>query len=272
MADDQLTNIQDPIPADASTVPNVESIRELPDMPEKHAVMSHVLREAIEEGRHEVPAELAPLVCKPRRLESWRVFKIMSEFVEGFDLIQKYGLAASIFGTARQSFDQKVYDDAEELAARLAKRGFAIITGGSAGIMEAANKGAHKVGGASIGLNIELPMEQHTNGFTTDAMSFDHFFVRKVMLTFASEVYIYFPGGFGTLDEFTEIATLVQTRKIRKVPIVLYGKEYWEPFTKIFEERLYEQYHAVDEADLELYRVVDSVDEAFEYIIANVRC
>lgn len=269
---DQVTTKQDPTPADASTVPSVEPLRELPEIPEKHAAMSRVLTEAIREGKHEVPENPAPLVCKPRELESWRVFKIMSEFVEGFDLIKKYGLAASIFGTARQSFDDQVYRDAEELAGRLAKRGFAIITGGSAGVMESANKGAFEAGGASIGLNIELPMEQHTNGYTTEAMSFDHFFVRKVMLTFASEVYIYFPGGFGTLDEFTEIATLVQTRKIRKVPIVLYGKAYWEPFTKLFEERLYKEYGAVDEADLELYRVVDSVDEAFDYIVANVRC
>ncbi|HYE23105.1 MAG TPA: TIGR00730 family Rossman fold protein [Candidatus Paceibacterota bacterium] len=269
---DKLDTTQGPIPADASTVPSVEPLRELPEVPEKHHAMSQVLQQAIAEGKHEVPESPAPLVCKPRELESWRVFKIMSEFVEGFDLIKKYGLAASIFGTARQSFDDQVYKDAEELAGRLAKHGFAIITGGSAGIMEAANKGAYEAGGASIGLNIELPMEQHTNHYTTEAMSFDHFFVRKVMLTFASEVYIYFPGGFGTLDEFTEIATLVQTRKIRKVPIVLYGKEYWEPFTKIFEERLLKEYNAIDAADLDLYRVVDSVDEAFEYIVANVRC
>ena len=234
--------------------------------------MGAVLQRAITEGKHEVPDSPAPLVCKPRELESWRVFKIMSEFVEGFDLIKKYGLAASFFGTARQSFDDSVYKDAEELAGRLAKRGFAVITGGSAGVMESANKGAFEAGGASIGLNIDLPMEQHTNHYTTEAMSFDHFFVRKVMLTFASEVYIYFPGGFGTLDEFTEIATLVQTKKIRRVPIVLYGKAFWEPFTKIFEERLLNEYHSIDEADLGLYHVVDSVDEAFEYIIANVKC
>jgi len=269
---DELDNKQDPTPADASTVPDVEPLRELPETNAKHHAMGHVLKRAIEEGKHEVPENPAPLVCKPRELESWRVFKIMSEFVEGFDLIQKYGLAASFFGTARQSFNDAVYKDAEDLAARLAKRGFAVITGGSAGVMEAANKGAYEAGGASIGLNIELPMEQNNNTYTTESLSFDHFFVRKVMLTFASEVYIYFPGGFGTLDEFTEIATLVQTKKIRKVPIVLYGKEYWEPFTKIFEERLYKEYNAIDEADLELYKVVDSVDEAFEYITQNVRC
>jgi uncharacterized protein (TIGR00730 family) len=270
---DELDNKQDPIPADAATVPDVDALRELPDdMPEKQQAMSAVLQKAITEGRHEVPDSPAPLVCKPRQLESWRIFKIMSEFVEGFELIQKYGLAASFFGTARESFDDWVYNDAEALAGKLAKRGFTIITGGSNGVMAAANRGAFNAGGTSVGLNIDLPMEQHTNGFTTDAMSFDHFFVRKVMLTFASEVYVYFPGGFGTLDEFMEIATLVQTKKIRQVPIVLYGKEYWEPFTKIFEERLLGTYNSIDAADLDLYRVVDSVDEAFEYIIANVKC
>ena len=269
---DELDNTQEPTPPDASTIPDVEPLRELPETDAKRSAMGHVLKQAIEEGKYEVPENPAPLVCKPRELESWRVFRIMSEFVEGFDLIQKYGLAASIFGTARQSFDDQVYKDAEDLAGRLAKRGFAVITGGSAGVMEAANKGAYEAGGASIGLNIDLPMEQGSNKYTTESLSFDHFFVRKVMLTFASEVYIYFPGGFGTLDEFTEIATLVQTKKIRRVPIVLYGKDYWEPFTKIFEEKLYKEYNAIDEADMELYKIVDSVDEAFDYIMATVRC
>lgn len=237
-----------------------------------HHVMGEKLKRAIDEGRHELPENPAPLVCKPRQLESWRVFKIMSEFVEGFELIQKYGLAASVFGTARCGFDDEVYKSATELSAKLSKAGYAIITGGSAGVMEAANKGAYDAGGASIGLNIELPHEQSENGYLTESQSFHHFFVRKVMLTFASEVYIYFPGGFGTLDEFTEILTLVQTKKIKKVPIVLYGKEYWAPLVAFFENDLFKKYHAVDESDLELYKVVDSVDEAFEYIIKTVRC
>lgn len=269
---DKLVTEQDPIPADASTVPDVDPLRQMADTNEKHDAMGAVLTEAIREGKDEVPASPAPLVCKPRQLESWRVFKIMSEFVEGFDIIQKYGLAASFFGSARCSFEHSTYVEATELAGRLAKAGFAVITGGSAGIMEAANKGAYEAGGASIGLNIELDMEQGLNKYVTESVTFHHFFVRKVMLTFASEVYIYFPGGFGTLDEFTEILTLVQTKKIRKVPIVLYGKEYWAPLTKFIEERLMAEYHAVDDADIELYKVVDSVDEAFEYITANVKC
>lgn len=272
MGDELKDTQQDPIPANASTVPDVEPIREMPKTDAKHEAMSRVLTEAIQEGKNEVPEAPAPLVCKPRTIESWRVFKIMSEFVEGFDLIQKYGLAATFFGTARCSFEDKVYQDATALAGKLAKAGFAVITGGSAGVMEAANKGAYEAGGASIGLNIELDTEQSVNKYVTEYMTFDHFFVRKVMLAFAAEVYIYFPGGFGTLDEFGEIITLVQTKKIRRVPIVLYGKEYWEPYIAIFRDHLYEKYKAIDETDLDLFRVVDSVDEAYEYITANVKC
>ncbi|MEO6536345.1 MAG: TIGR00730 family Rossman fold protein [Candidatus Paceibacterota bacterium] len=239
--------------------------------PEHHEVMGQVLTQAIQRGKSEVPAIPDPLVSKPGELQSWRVFKIMSEFVEGFEILRKYGLAASVFGSARIGFAQHFYDDATELSGRLAKAGFAIITGGSAGIMEAANKGAYEAGGASIGLNIRLDMSQGMNKYLTDSMTFEHFFVRKVMLTFASEVYIYFPGGFGTLDEFTEIVTLVQTHKIRPIPIVLFGKEYWDPFVKIFEERLFKEYGAIDEADLKLYFVADTVDEAYDYIIKKVQ-
>lgn len=243
-----------------------------PDSPKQQQVMGQVLSRAIEEGRHEVPASPAPLVCKPQKIESWRVFKIMSEFVEGFEILRKYGLAATFFGSARCGFSDETYQQATELANRLSKAGFAVITGGSAGIMEAANKGAFEAGGASIGLNIELEHEQGKNEYLTEHLYFDHFFVRKVMLAYASEVYIYFPGGFGTLDEFFEIATLVQTKKIRKVPIVLYGKEYWTPLVDHFRDHLFKQYAAIDEADMELFRVVDSVDEAMEYITANVTC
>lgn len=249
-----------------SMVPPVPTPQES-NTPEHHEVMGQVLTKAIQRGKQEVPEDPDPLVAKPGALESWRVFKIMSEFVEGFELLSKYGLAASFFGSARQSFASHFYDDATMLAGKLAKAGFAVITGGSAGIMEAANKGAFEAGGASVGLNIRLDENQGLNQYLTDSMTFEHFFVRKVMLTFASEVYIYFPGGFGTLDEFTEIVTLVQTHKIRKIPVVLYGKEYWEPFTKLFEERLVKMYGAISDSDLELYKVVDSVDEAFDYIM-----
>ena len=226
----------------------------------------------IREGHAAVPEETPPLVCKPNKIESWRVFKIMSEFVEGFDLIRRYGLAATLFGSARASFESELYQSATALSAKLAKKGFAIITGGSAGVMQAANKGAFEVGGDSIGLNINLPHEQEYNPYLTEKFGFDHFFVRKVMLTYASEVYIYFPGGFGTLDEFFEIVTLVQTRKIRKVPIVLFGKEYWEPLLAFIDKKLYAEHKAINKEDMELYHLVDTVDEAYDYIINNVSC
>lgn len=230
------------------------------------------LGRVVAEGKASMPAERPLLVCKPHKIESWRVFKIMSEFVEGFEIIQRYGLAASFFGTARASFEDAVYQHASELAARLAKKGFAVITGGAHGVMQAANKGAYEAGGASVGLNIDLANGQPYNPYLTDKLQFEHFFVRKTMLTYASEVYIYFPGGFGTLDEFFEIITLIQTEKIRKVPIVLFGKAYWEPLIEYMRTMLYEKHRAIDKKDLELWVVVDSVDEAFDYITKNVQC
>jgi len=230
------------------------------------------LAKVVHEGQQTMPDERPLLVCKPNRIESWRVFKIMAEFVEGFDIIRRYGLAATFFGSARSSFEDKVYQNATALAGRLAKKGFAIITGGSSGIMQAANRGGFEAGGVSVGFNINLPQVQPYNPYLTERFGFDHFFVRKVMLAYASEVYIYFPGGFGTLDEFFEIVTLVQTKKIRKVPIVLFGKEYWTPLAEFIEKKAYEEHKAIDKADMELYRIVDTVDEAFEYIIANVSC
>lgn len=230
------------------------------------------LAKVVHEGGRTMPDERPLLVCKPKKIESWRVFKIMSEFVEGFDVIRRYGLAASFFGSARASLDDEVYKHASELASRLAKKGFAIITGGSAGIMQAANKGAFEAGGISVGLNINLPNAQEYNPYLTERFGFDHFFVRKVMLTYASEVYVYFPGGFGTLDEFFEIVTLVQTKKIRSVPIVLFGKEYWEPLLAFIEKTLYQERATINKEDVKLYTLVDSVDEAYDYITTHVFC
>ncbi|KND49675.1 MAG: hypothetical protein AB203_01150 [Parcubacteria bacterium C7867-008] len=242
----------------------------LPLLEEHHEVMGQKLIQAIQTGKREVPEVHQPLVCKPAQLESWRVFKIMAEFVSGFELIGKYGLAASFFGTARQTFEPVFYEAATDLASRLAKAGYAVITGGSAGIMEAANKGAHDGGGASVGLNINLGMKQGLNQYLTDSVSFDHFFVRKVMLAYSSDVYIFFPGGYGTLDEFTEIITLVQTKKIRPIPIVLFGVEYWQPLIEFFKTKLLAEHGAIDAADLDLYYLTDSVDDAMAYIQKNV--
>lgn len=202
-------------------------------------------------------------------IQSWRIFRIMSEFVSGFELLRRYGLAATFFGTARCQAGDEVYKASEELAAKLAKSGFAIITGGGPGVMEAANVGAFKVGGKSVGINIELPMEQRLNPYTTDAEHFHFFFTRKVMLSFASEVYVYFPGGFGTLDELFEIITLVQTKKISRIPIVLYGKDYWTPLLKWIDEVLYKKYKTISKEDVAIYHLVDSVDEAHDYIMKH---
>ncbi len=203
-------------------------------------------------------------------VESWRVFRIMSEFVSGFEILRKYGLAASIFGSARFEQSDPYYKQAEELSSKLAKKGFAIITGGGPGIMEAANVGCFKVGGKSVGFNIQLPFEQKLNPYTTESLNFDFFFSRKVMLAFASEVYIYFPGGFGTMDEFFEIATLIQTKKIQRIPIVLYGKDFWAPLVAFFEKQMLKEFKTISKNDLDLFQVVDSVDEAVKYIIKNV--
>lgn len=230
------------------------------------------LTQLVHEGHRTIPDDQPLLVCKPRKIESWRIFKIMSEFVEGFDLIRKFSLAVTLFGSSRSTESSELYTTAHDLASRLAKQGFTIITGGSTGIMQAANKGAFDVGGQSVGLNISLPHAQAYNPYLTEKFEFNHFFVRKVMLTYASEVYVYFPGGFGTLDEFFEIITLIQTKKIRKAPVVLVGKEFWEPLLAFFNDRLLNTYHFISPEDLSLYTVVDSVEEAYRYIISHVTC
>jgi uncharacterized protein (TIGR00730 family) len=195
----------------------------------------------------------------------------MAEFVQGFELLRNHGLAATFWGSARLEPSDPYYKAAEELAAKLAKKGFSIISGGGPGIMEASNVGAFKVGGKSVGLNIKLPFEQKLNPYTTESLNFDFFFSRKVMLTFASEAYIYFPGGFGTLDEFFEIVTLIQTKKIEKIPVVLYGKDFWNPLLEFFEKELMKKFKTISADDMELFHVVDSVDEAFKYVTKNVR-
>ncbi len=203
-------------------------------------------------------------------VQSWRVFRIMAEFVQGFELLREHGLAATFWGSARLQPTDPYYKAAEELAAKLAKDGFSIISGGGPGIMEASNVGAFKVGGKSVGLNIQLPFEQKLNPYTTDSLDFDFFFSRKVMLTFASEVYVYFPGGFGTLDELFEILTLIQTKKIERLPVILYGADFWTPFVQLFKSQLLKKYQTISAEDLELFVVVDSVAEAHKYIKKHV--
>jgi uncharacterized protein (TIGR00730 family) len=203
-------------------------------------------------------------------VQSWRVFRIMSEFVQGFELLRKHDLSATFWGSARTQPDDPYYKAAEELAAKLAQRDFSIVSGGGPGIMEASNVGAYKVQGKSVGLNIKLPFEQKLNPYTNQSLNFDFFFSRKVMLAFAAEVYVYFPGGFGTLDEFFEIVTLVQTKKIEQIPIVLYGRDYWQPLIDFFRGHMLERFKTISEEDLQLFHLVDSVDEAYDYIVESV--
>ncbi len=202
--------------------------------------------------------------------QSWRVFGIMAEFVSGFDLLKRLGPAATFWGSARMRPGDKFYEEAEDLAARLSEMGLAIVTGGGGGIMEAGNVGAFKVGGTSVGLNIRLPEEQQLNPYTTESLPFDHFFARKVMLAYASEVYVYFPGGLGTLDELFEITTLIQTKKITAVPVLLYGRKFWEPLLAWMKKDLASTYKTISKEDLDIFHVVDNVDEAEEYIVEKL--
>lgn len=198
---------------------------------------------------------------------SWRMFRIIAELVSGFELLRKYGLAATLYGSARAESDSWEFAQAEKLARLLSGEGFAIISGGGNGIMRAANKGAYESGGVSIGLNIKLPAEQHLNHFVTESYTFNFFFTRKVALAFASEIYVFFPGGFGTLDEFFEIITLVQTHKIDHVPVILVGKEYWTPLLEWMQNSVYEKYHYLGENDMSIMQVVDSAEEAHALVL-----
>ena len=192
--------------------------------------------------------------------ESWRMFKIMSEFVEGFEQLADAGPAVSVFGSARTSPEHGDYRQALYLGNLLAKENITVITGGGPGIMEAANRGAKEAGGHSIGLNITLPMEQKPNDFTTRLVSFKYFFVRKVMLIKYARAFVVFPGGFGTMDETFEALTLIQTDKIKPFPIILYGSHFWRNLTEWFEDELLSA-GLIAADDLDLFQVCDDVEE-----------
>ncbi len=199
--------------------------------------------------------------------DSWEVFKIMAEFVEGFEKLGRIGPCVSIFGSARTHSSNKFYKLAEEIAYLLTKKGFGIISGGGPGIMEAANKGAHFGGGKSVGLNIELPFEQGSNPFIDPdkLITFDYFFVRKVMFMKYSQGYIVLPGGFGTLDELFEAITLVQTHKTARFPIVLVSRSYWEDLVKWIENRMLAEMN-ISPTDLDIFSLVDTAEEAVDTI------
>ncbi len=192
--------------------------------------------------------------------ESWRLFKIMGEFVEGVDNLHEIGPAVSIFGSARTKPDDPVYKKAEKIAALFAKNKFAVITGGGGGVMEAANRGAAKAGGTSIGLNIVLPFEQEPNKYSNLNLEFNYFFIRKVMFIKYAFAYIIMPGGFGTLDELFEAATLVQTRRIKPFPIILVGSDYWSGLKDWIKSRLSEK-KRISPEDFDILQVVDEPEE-----------
>lgn len=200
--------------------------------------------------------------------DSWQIFKVMSEFVEGFEKMGRIGPCVSIFGSARTKDDDPIYLLAEEIAYKITEKGYGVISGGGPGIMEAANKGAHKGGGTSVGLNIELPFEQHFNPYIDNDknINFDYFFVRKVMFVKYSQGFIVMPGGFGTLDELFEAVTLIQTNKIDKFPIILVGKEFWTGLVEWIKDTLLEKAKNVSPEDLHLITVVDTADEAVDII------
>ncbi|MHA8069505.1 TIGR00730 family Rossman fold protein [Aquirufa ecclesiirivi] len=199
--------------------------------------------------------------------ESWRIFKIMSEFVEGIDKLSKIGPCVSIFGSARTKPDNPYYQVAEEIAAKLVRHGYGVITGGGPGIMEAGNKGAKTEGGRSVGLNIELPFEQFANPYIDHDknINFDFFFVRKVMFVKYSQGFIIMPGGFGTLDEMFESLTLIQTHKIGRFPVVLVGTDYWKGLMDWIKNTMI-LHGNINEEDLDLFSIVDTPTEAVRVI------
>ena len=199
--------------------------------------------------------------------DSWAIFKIMAEFVEGYEKLSKIGPSVSIFGSARTKPEDPYYILAEEIAFKLTQNGYGVITGGGPGIMEAGNKGARRGKGTSVGLNIELPFEQHDNPWIDNDknLEFDYFFVRKVMFVKYSQGFIVMPGGFGTLDELFEAITLIQTNKIGRFPIILVGSKFWEGLIDWIKKTLLEQGN-ISEKDLKLFRVVDTADEAIDHL------
>ena len=199
---------------------------------------------------------------------TWSVFKIMSEFVEGFEKLSDIGPCISIFGSARTKETSPYYKDTVNLACKLTKKGYGIITGGGPGIMEAANKGAKKGGGASVGLNIDLPFEQTPNKYIDPdkSIDFNYFFVRKVMFVKYAQAFIIMPGGVGTLDELFETITLIQTEKIQKIPIILYGTDYWTGLLEWLKKVVLEKEHCINQKDLNNFTLTDDLDQITDII------
>ena len=200
--------------------------------------------------------------------DSWSVFKIMGELVEGYEKLSQLGPCVSIFGSARTKPDNKFYKETVEISESIVKLGLGVITGGGPGIMEAANKGAQKAGGVSVGLNIDLPHEQMPNPFidSDKVIDFDYFFVRKVMFVRYAQAFVVMPGGFGTLDEFFEAITLIQTHKIERFPVILYGSEFWSGCIEWIKNIVCKKFNNVSKDEMFLFEIVDSKNEIIEIL------
>lgn len=214
----------------------------------------------------ELPAE-QPAKGDFRQTVQWRIFRIMAEFVDGFQFLADIKKSVTFFGSARPQENSPHYAQARSLAKMLAKLGYSIITGGGPGIMEAANRGAMEGKGESIGFNIQLPEEQRVNDYVEKGIGFHYFFSRKLMLSYSAQAYVFFPGGFGTLDEFFEIVTLIQTKKIsEKIMVIAVGREFWQPLFDYLENVVYREHAGIDKEDLKIYELVDSAEEALDLI------
>lgn len=219
---------------------------------------------------------LLPTEVKDRRAPAvslneitWRIFRIMAEFVEGFQFLSGFKREVTIFGSARNPSTDKWYKEARKLGAMLADCGFTVITGGGPGVMEGANRGAFEAGGTSVGINIELPREQRANPYITHGRGFHYFFSRKVMLAASAQAYVFFPGGYGTLDEFFEMVVLVQTGKAQRVPMVCVGRKFWEPLEAFIEQVVQKEFGCISKDELGLYTIVDTAEEAFRLVEAS---
>ena len=211
------------------------------------------------------------LINELRKEDAWRLFKIIGDFVDGFEVLPEFIPAVVFYGSARVKEGNKYYEAARELAKKLVKKGFSIITGGGPGIMEAGNRGAKEGGGKSIGLNISLPMEQKPNPYATTVLNFRYFFVRKTMFNKYASAYVLFPGGYGTLDELTETLVLIQTKKLKPFPILLYGSEYWNGLVNWIKDTVLEGGY-IDKEDFELFKISDDLDEIVKIIEDSYMC
>lgn len=221
-----------------------------------HTILNHELPGTGEQWNHDKEIAMGDTFLEPSSQESWRVFRIMAEFVEGFEELAQVGKAVTIFGSARMPSDDPYYEKARETTRLLAEAGYAIITGAGPGIMEAANRGAQDGSGLSIGLNIEIPTEQKANPYVEKLLSFRYFFCRKVMFVKYAHAFIIFPGGFGTVDEFFESITLIQTQRASRFPVILVGADYWKGLIHWMKETMLKT-KKVAESDLDIFQLID---------------